>query len=270
MEEFKKIVALVFVEGHKRYPYTTNKTALARKISEEITLKEEGIPDNKHYKTFVNYYDHFFHSKKKLKPSENTIRKLLSFLNYDSLEHFINNQPISLEYLDQIPFLEKKVEKIELPKMDVESNQINEIQTKKYLLKEVFFLNQSVRRWKKNTIAILTLFMVAIGAYIIKNESSKECLFWDNNQYRAVDCDQISTKMPTDMNYIGRFEPVKLDSTIQLFDKNGEAMYLYGKKEGNMNLFTIPTKLLGNNKTLFPIPPIIVRKFIYQESTLKQ
>lgn len=105
MEEFKKIVALSFIKVHNKYPFVNTKTALAKKLSKEIA-DDKLIEPYRHYKTLLIYYDYFFRNGKKQDPTDTVIYKLLRFLNYDSFEQFVRNQPQDLNYLETVPFID--------------------------------------------------------------------------------------------------------------------------------------------------------------------
>lgn len=107
MQEFKKIVALSFVEAYQKNPLASSKNALAKIISEEINKNEGGgiLEEHRYAKTLVNYYNFYFSKGKQQKPSITIINKLLHYLGYYSQQDFFTNQPKSEDYLNKVPFV---------------------------------------------------------------------------------------------------------------------------------------------------------------------
>ena len=107
MHQFKKIVALSFIEAYRNNPLASSKNALAKIISEEINKNENGsiLEEHRYAKTLVNYYNFYFTKGKQQKPSITIINKLLHYLGYDSQQHFFTNQPQSEDYLNKVPFV---------------------------------------------------------------------------------------------------------------------------------------------------------------------
>lgn len=110
IEDFKKVIALVFIEAKakadKEHVFVPNKTKLAEKI-----VKNKIFNNGPNEKTLRNYFNYFFgNSKKKINPREETINSLLQYINYQSQYHFINNQPLNEDYLNHVPFSNQKLD----------------------------------------------------------------------------------------------------------------------------------------------------------------
>ncbi|WP_298539511.1 hypothetical protein [uncultured Aquimarina sp.] len=259
MEEFKKIVALSFIEAYKKYPFTKTKTALSKKISEEITEKEEGEADEKHYKSLVNYYDYFFNQgSNKQEPTETMVNKLLSFLNYDSREQFVKNQPIDDGYLDNVPFVKNVLVtepedstgddiKIDPPE-DVEEDD-----------------SDSNSNWVRKIVVTISIAIPSmIVLYFVINWQQKECMVWKEDHYESASCNTKGISLNYNQDWVDNFKKAQND-TIETFFKQGDTLYWYFKRNNKVELFTKSGMHPVENVTLKPITETIVRNYILKE-----
>jgi hypothetical protein len=100
-DDFKKIIALVFIKAYKENNYIKSKTRLAHVISKDF-LKQNILIS---YKSLLNYFNQFFGiPPDSFNPSEDVIEALLHYINFDSLKHFQLNQPTDKDYLNNVPF----------------------------------------------------------------------------------------------------------------------------------------------------------------------
>ncbi len=261
MKEFKKIIALSFIEAYKKYPLVTSKTSLSKKISETITEKEEGEPDDKHYKSLLNYYDYFFNDGKKQEPTEVMINKLLSFLGYNSMDHFFKNQPSDLSYLERVPFVDYKSKSsvdneddilVLGVKNDIDDGIIDPVQ------------GSGNERLKKITI-VISFMVVASILYIKITDQRKNCMIWKEDHYEEIACEKTDgLEIALNEELLENFRKVTLDTTMTFF-KNGEALFWYDKTKGVVEFFNSPGIHPKHRTKLSPITETIVRKYVYKE-----
>ncbi len=243
MEEFKKIVALSFIEAHQKNPLANSKNALAKTISEKINKNENGSSDEKHRysKTLLNYYNYYFSNGKKQTPSDSIINKLLNYLGYDSKQQFVNNQPSDISYLHKIPF-------------------INEPNTEGGK-EEKYTFNLP---WKEVVITISFISVVSF-AYFGVNWKQKECMIWSNDHYEKIACDKTpNPDLFYNQNIVQNFKRVELDTAMTIF-KNGKALFWYDKDGGEIEFFTKGGRHPVNNKVLKPVTETIIRKYVFGE-----
>ena len=241
MEEFKKIVALAFVEAYKKYPLVTSKTALSKKISEAITEKEEGEAGDKHYKSLVNYYDYFFNEGKKQEPTEIMINKLLSFLNYDTFEQFTKNQPCDTEYLDNVPFvLVEEPESKDSEDDDINSNSPEDSAGDNIISDPPPEIEEENNDdWVRKIIIIISITLsILILIYLGYNRDQKDCMIWSENQYIKTPCDAKGISVSYNPDLIDTFKKINNDTITNFFGAGGKPLYWYSKKNNTVELFT--------------------------------
>ena len=263
MEEFKKIVALSFTKAYKDNPLSTSKTALSKKISEAITEKEFGEPDERHYKSLVNYYDYFFNEGKKQEPTEAMINKLLGFLNYESLDQFIKNQPLDKSYLENVPFVNSNEidTSKEVSKNNENEEQVSLVDTNSPNKKTIW---NRLKRKITVTITVSITFMMLF--YLGFNGFSKNCMEWQEDHYVQVKCikgDQPQIAYAE--NLLKGFKKAQNDTIKVFFGKNATPLYWYYKKGNQVELFTMDGVHPIYGTALRPITETIVRNYIYKE-----
>lgn len=263
MEEFKKIVALSFIKAYKDNPLSTSKTALSKKISEVITEKEFGEPDERHYKSLVNYYDYFFKEGKKQEPTEVMINKLLGFLNYDSLDQFVKNQPVDKSYLNTVPFVNSKemTYSKEVPGKNEHDRQEPSVnippETKRTIWNR---LKRKITVTITVSITFLVLFYFGLSLF------SKNCMEWREDHYVRVKCTKKDKpQIAYAENLLKGFKKVQNDTVTAFFGENATPLYWYYKRGNQVELFTMDGVHPIYGTTLRPITETIVRNYIYKE-----
>ena len=263
MDEFKKIVALSFVKAYKDNPLSTSKTALSKKISEVITEKEFGEPDERHYKSLVNYYDYFFKEGKRQEPTEAMINKLLGFLNYDSLDQFIKNQPFDKSYLQSVPFVNNT--EISSSK-EVSSN--NENDKQETLINTPSGKKRTIwnRLKRKITVTITVSITFLFLFYFGLSRFSENCMEWREDHYVQVKCTRENKpQIAYDENLLYGFKKVQNDTVQFFFGENATPLYWYYRKGNQVELYTMNGVHPVMGTKLKPITETIVRNYIYQE-----
>ncbi|MBG6129414.1 hypothetical protein IWQ47_001283 [Aquimarina sp. EL_43] len=254
MEEFKKIVALSFIKAKKDNPLAGSKTALAKKISKRITKNEKEGENERHYKTLSNYYDFFFKNGAKQEPTETIINKLLAYLNYDSTDQFLKNQPIDDSYLKEVPFVDYKTE------IGSDEELTNEIDWDPPERTDP----QGVG-WKKIVITISFIPLIAAIVFWGIDWKQNGCMTWSKDHYIVIECGKTnSPDIALNPDLLENFRKIELDSTMKLFE-NGKGIYWYSKYDRKIEYFTMGGKHPTNGKTLKRISQPIVRKYIYGE-----
>ncbi|WP_074406097.1 hypothetical protein [Aquimarina megaterium] len=255
MEEFKKIVALSFIQAYRNNSFATTKNALAKIISEEINKKENGslIDEHRYARTLLNYYNYYFNGGKQHTPSDTLINKLLKYLGYDSQKQFINNQPSELSYLEEVPFVDFKTE------IGSEGEPTNEIDQNPPEVIEITGIG-----WKKIVITISFISSFAVILYFVIDWQQKGCMTWSEDHYELVECGKTSSlDIALNKDLLENFRKIELDTTMTFF-KDGKALFWYDKTVG-IEFFTMPGTHPTNGKTLKPVSQTIVRKYIYGE-----
>ncbi|WP_025742396.1 hypothetical protein [Aquimarina pacifica] len=260
MEVFKKIVALSFIEAYQKNPHITSKTGLARKISESITEKEGKAPDDKHYKSLLNYFDFYFNDGKKKEPTETLINKLLGYLKFDSMGQFLKNQPSDLSYLERVPFVDYKPKPSVENKDDISDfkNDIDDDEVVKPIK------DSENGRLKKITI-VITFIVFASILYFKLNNQQKNCMIWVKDHYEKIACEKADgLEVSVNEELLENFRKVTLDTTMTFF-KNGEALFWYDKTKGVVEFFNSPGIHPKHRTKLSPITETIIRKYVYKE-----
>ncbi|WP_106794716.1 hypothetical protein [Aquimarina sp. Aq78] len=274
MEEFKKIVALSFIEAYRNNSLATTKNALAKIISEEINKKENGslIDEHRYARTLLNYYNYYFNSGKQQTPSDTLINKLLKYLGYDSQKQFTNNQPSDLSYLEEVPFVDDKTEVRRDEPSPNETGQniskeqkekLREIQRKKEIKKRKLYIKIGISIMITGMIVVV--FYNSISDYFLdKNKEEMMCMTWSENHYEVIDCGKTnSPDIALNRNLLENFRKIKLDTTMTFF-KDGKALFWYDKTVG-IEFFTMPGTHPTNGKILKPVSQTIIRKYVYKE-----
>lgn len=260
MEEFKKIIARSFIEAYKKNPLVTSKTALSKKISEAITEREEGEPDDKHYKSLLNYYDYFFNEGKKQEPTETMINKLLNFLDYDSLDQFIKNQPVDESYLERVPFVKDILidePDMENPVIDIKDN---------IALKSNDDGEDGETPWKKIIITISFVSLISVISYFGLDWQKKDCMVWVGDRYKTAVCYEKSNLKyyPRNDTLIEEFRKIKIDNNTVFFE-NGKEKVWYKKVKGHIECFNRKDVHPIYRDSLKPITETIVRNYILKD-----
>lgn len=254
MEEFKKIVALSFIEAYRNNSLATTKNALAKFISEEINKKENGsvIDEHRYARTLLNYYNYYFNGGKQHTPSDTLINKLLKYLGYDSQKQFTNNQPSDLSYLEEVPFVDDKTE--EPPEGPPEEEGEEEDEE-----------TRGGDGWKKIVITVSFIPLITAIIYWGIDWKQNGCMTWSEDRYVVIECGKTnSPDIALNRNLLENFRKIELDSTMKLFE-NGIGIYWYSRYDGKIEYFTKGGKHPTNGKTLKRISQPIVRKYIYGE-----
>ncbi|MBW1297026.1 hypothetical protein [Aquimarina litoralis] len=262
MEEFKKIVALTFVRAIEKYPWISSKTTLAKKISEVITRKEGKEPEETYYKTLLIYFDYFFNDGKKQEPTNSIINKFLVFLDYDSIEQFIKNQPTDKSYLEKVPFV-KDIQEVEREPEDSTGSDIDNDPP------EDIGEGDTGSNWSRRIIISISITIPSIIAlYFGINwiQDTGECMTWSVDHYEKVECDSNGISINYNQNWIDNFKKVKYNDSIRdFFEEGGKPLYWYYKRNNKVELFTMSGKHPIRNVELKPITQTIVRKYILKE-----
>ena len=263
MEEFKKIVALSFIKAKKDNPLATSKNALANIVSEEINKNENGslIDEHRYSRTLLNYYNFYFNKGKQQTPSESIINKLLNYLEYDSQNQFIKNQPIDDNYLKEVPFVNYKIEaevRNEIPPNETNQNTVE---------REARNTINIDDRWKKIVITISFISSITAITYLGIDWKLKNCMTWTGIEYEKVYCSKSFDPkiIPIDKALLKEFKKIEVDTNYTFFDDDAEAIVWYNKTGGKVEFFTKPGRHPTNNKTLKPVTQEIVRKYVFGE-----
>ncbi len=119
--------------------------------------------------------------------------------------------------------------------------------------------------WKK---IIITISFIGIAAiiYFIPDWEQNDCMIWSNDHYEKIACDKTSNpNLFYNQNIVENFKRVELDTTTEVFFKDGKALYWYDKEDGKIEFFTKGGKHPVNNKVLKPVTQTIIRKYVYGE-----
>jgi hypothetical protein len=120
-----------------------------------------------------------------------------------------------------------------------------------------------LERYKKQLATGAVLCSMGIGVLALLPK--KECMQWNTNHYEVVDCSTESSsffdpRIPIN-NY--RLGLKKMDSqTIKAYFENGEPVIWYAKNGDEIELFNQPGLHPTTGKTLKPITPYIINKYL--------
>lgn len=119
--------------------------------------------------------------------------------------------------------------------------------------------NQYKKLW---TIGVV---LCGLGIGVVTLLPKKECMQWSNNHFEVVDCSTESSsffdpRIPIN-NY--RLGLKKLDpQTIKTYFENGNPIIWYAKNGDEIELFNQPGLHPTTDKTLKPITPYIINKYL--------
>ena len=131
------------------------------------------------------------------------------------------------------------------------------------------------RSFPLRKVGIIGIVVLIIGISVflnIKNLTTKECMVWKGDKYKAVDCSETinsfaETTLPKDDKLIEEFRKMKVDTKTSFFDKKGNPKIWYIKNpNGTLEFFNKPGLHPETGKTLRPISKYIIQKYIINEN----
>lgn len=147
---------------------------------------------------------------------------------------------------------------------------INEYKTP--VNKQITTINLWKNNRKKITFLSITAGVLAVLGGVIystKKGSQKNCMVWNIDHYEVINCNETkqgfiySTTHHADEKLLTNFKKVTVDSNTLFFDTNKRPLIWYGKNANKeYEYFTYPGLHPETGKTLKPITPYIIKKYI--------
>lgn len=107
--------------------------------------------------------------------------------------------------------------------------------------------------------------MCGLGIGLVTLLPKKECMQWNTNHFEIVDCSSKSNE-PLDARIPindARLGLKKLEAhSIKTYFENGRPVVWYAKNDGKIELFNQPGLHPTTGKTLKPITPYIINKYL--------
>ncbi|MEM0577164.1 hypothetical protein [Flavobacterium polysaccharolyticum] len=159
----------------------------------------------------------------------------------------------------EIKIKEDSLQDIKCKKEDPVLSLVSEVGNEIKGLPEKSILN----RYKKALTKVALLCSVGIG--VVTLLPKKECMQWNTNHYEVVDCSTESSsfldpRIPINKD---RLDLKKLDpQTIKTYFENGNPIIWYAKNGDEIELFNQPGLHPTTDKTLKPITPYIINKYL--------
>ena len=175
---------------------------------------------------------------------------------------------------DPIQSLEKNNEKADelVEKTDTATNKISQKEESKIKIDvEERLLNTESKKevedkpWRKIVVTISFVTVIAAIIYFVTNWRHKDCMIWVDDHYEKIACGKTNVpEIALNQNLLENFKKVQLDTAMRFF-KDGEALFWYQKKDGNVEFFNMKGVHPIYKTQLKPITQTIVRKYIYKE-----
>ena len=286
IEDFKKVIALVFKKGKEDFPFASNKTQLAKKI-----VKTSEINNVLSFKSLVNYFNYFFDNGKDVpNPNEYTISLLLKYINFQTQKQFINNST-AINYLKDVPFLS--------PREDAKPE--DKIQEKTPQNKPIKPIHITVKNEQKNIqttpihltvnnenlistpkqnwyIGIIVIVAIVISGFFFsmywQNQKNTICGYWELNKYVQIPCDsnkqgiQIQSLNINEVN-INTFRKIEPTNESQFFSKkNGKPQVWYTSYNNEIDFFNENGLHPITKEQLRPVTKEIVKEYVIEQKNV--
>jgi len=130
-----------------------------------------------------------------------------------------------------------------------------------------FSSNKTSNNYIKGGLVGLGIAVIAgLGSYLgVNGKNSIDCMYWDNNHYTKIDCnekiDPETTIIPYNEQLFKYFFKIEATDTTTFF-KAGEAVVWYVKVDGEPEFFSTDGKHPINGKELKKVTPYIIEKYV--------
>lgn len=120
--------------------------------------------------------------------------------------------------------------------------------------------------FKKFNVALLILvgLFLVTGSYHAFVKESSICVRWTGEHYEAVSCSGHALEIPFRQDLLDNFRKIVVTDTTQFFT-GGKPQIWYFKSGDQLEYFSAPGLHPVNGKTLKPITPYMINKYVMGE-----
>lgn len=231
---YEDITKKAFAKAEKNF-VNKRKYKLAESISESIEEKNKVRIAKE---TFVNYYNKYIEKWENIAtPKHENIELLCKYLGYNSFEDYLNQKNINNESISENELVN--------PIPTTQSNPKKE----KIMLRLLWILALAVT--------------IGVSYSILAPKQTNECMIWKNDHYEITACNGESNIIPLDpetLNAMKQLIGLCKDDTFFLPDDT--PVVWYDKFHNKLTFFTMEGIHPTNRRTLKPITPYIIDKYI--------
>lgn len=225
---YRDIVVAAFKKAEEEYVNDRK-----YKLSEYISNKVEEVSKIRiNLRTFVFYYEKYIEKKEGIAtPKHENIERLCIFLGYESYEDYV-----SKNYNEDMSPISQKT---------------------------------SNTGRNKTIIALWTLAITVVGLtfynQITSNIISNKCMIWVTDHYEPIQCSGKRGEIALDEETLaGMKQLIDLCKDDTFFLPNDEPVVWYDKHHNKLTFFTKEGIHPTNGKTLKPITPYIINKYVIE------
>lgn len=148
---------------------------------------------------------------------------------------------------------------------DPDSLKPSTYQIKRPLRKEKPEDKERYKKKLKGALILLLGLILGTGSYQAFVKDRPDCIRWMGEQYEAVNCSGDALDIPYRQDLLDDFRKVKVADTTQFF-VGGKPRIWYMKSGDQLEYFNAPGLHPVNGKTLRPITPYMIDKYVMGES----
>ena len=119
--------------------------------------------------------------------------------------------------------------------------------------------------FKKNKawiIALMLLLLLGGSTYVGYQNGKEDCMIWKEDHFERIACSGIGNEELLPTFRLENLKKITPTDTITTFFKNGKVQVWYDKSNKKLEFFTAPGIHPVNGKTLKPVTPYIIAKYI--------
>ncbi len=121
------------------------------------------------------------------------------------------------------------------------------------------------KRLKKNkvwSIPLILFLLLGGSAYVGFQSGKEECMIWKEDHFERITCSGAGNEELLRTFRLENFKKITPIDTITTFFTNGKVLVWYDKSNKELEFFTAPGLHPINGKTLKPVTPYIIEKYI--------
>lgn len=121
---------------------------------------------------------------------------------------------------------------------------------------------KTLEKYKAGIIALILLLILGSSAYVGYQSGREECMVWKVDHFERIACSGKGNEELLRTSRLDNFKKITPTDTDAAFLKNGKVQVWYDKSNKNLEFFTAPGIHPVNGKTLKPVTPYIIEKYI--------